>query len=204
MRGTLPERKPWPMKWVVLVIVVSLGAYPYLTLHYRKENPAFRPYQDSKNRAGVMRLLSAGFQRVVLTAQRPADGAGVPDGAKSSATAGGLPAELRSTLLDLPLLPSTITRVAAAGRVSALLAYPIQFTCTLADNKRQLSGAELYVKDNTLTLVPTFEQFDGGLLARNRENVVLLTIPAGTLKPGAYEITLIGETASRTWALQVH
>jgi hypothetical protein len=74
----------------------------------------------------------------------------------------------------------------------------------LADNKRQLSGAELYVKDNTLTLVPTFEQLDGGLLARNRENVVLLTIPAGTLKPGAYEITLIGETASRTWALQVH
>ena len=103
------------MKWVVLVIVVSLGAYTYLTLHYRKESPAFRPYQDSKNRAGVMRLLSAGFQRVTLTAQRPADGAGVPEGAKSAATAGGLPAELRSTLLDLPLLPASITRVAAAG-----------------------------------------------------------------------------------------
>jgi hypothetical protein len=116
------------MKWVVLVIVVSLGAYTYLTLHYRKESPAFRPYQDSKNRAGVMRLLSAGFQRVTLTAQRPADGAGVPEGAKSVATAGGLPAELRSTLLDLPLLPASITRVAAAASVSALLAYPIQFT----------------------------------------------------------------------------
>ena len=178
------------MKWVVLVIVVSLGAYTYLTLHYRKESPAFRPYQDSKNRA--------------LTAQRPADGAGVPEGAKSVATAGGLPAELRSTLLDLPLLPASITRVAAAASVSALLAYPIQFTCALADNKRQLSGAELYVKDNTLTLVPTFERLDGELLARNRESVVHLSIPAGALKPGTYNVTLVGETSSRTWTLQVN
>jgi hypothetical protein len=85
-----------------------------------------------------------------------------------------------------------------------LLAYPIQFTCALADNKRQLSGAELYVKDNTLTLVPTFERLGGDLLARNRESVVLLTVPAGTLKPGAYEITLVGETSSRTWSLQVN
>lgn len=192
------------MKWVVLVIVVSLGAYTYLTLHYRKESPAFRPYQDSKNRAGVMRLLSAGFQRVTLTAQRPADGAGVPEGAKSVATAGGLPAELRSTLLDLPLLPASITRVAAAASVSALLAYPIQFTCALTDNKRQLSGAELYVKDNTLTLVPTFERLDGELLARNRESVVHLSIPAGALKPGTYKATLVGETSSRTWTLQVN
>ena len=189
------------MKWVVLVIVVSLGAYTYLTLHYRKESPAFRPYQDSKNRAGVMRLLSAGFQRVT---QRPADGAGVPEGAKSVATAGGLPAELRSTLLDLPLLPASITRVAAAASVSTLLAYPIQFTCALADNKRQLSGAELYVKDNTLTLVPTFERLDGELLARNRESVVHLSIPAGALKPGTFKVTLVGETSSRTWTLQVN
>ena len=95
-------------------------------------------------------------------------------------------------------------RVAAATRVSALLAYPIQFTCTLADNKRQLSGAELYVKDNTLTLVPTFERLDGELLARNRESVVHLSIPAGALKPGTYNVTLVGETSSRTWTLQVN
>ncbi len=195
------------MKWVALVIVVSLAAYTYLTLHYRKTNPAYRAYQDTKDRAGVMRLLSAGFQRVVLTAQRPADPStrialGSP--ANAAPSAGGLDTELASSLLDLPLLPSDITHVSAASSVSTLLAYPIQFTCALADNKRQLSGAELYVRENTVTLIPIFEQLDASLLARSRESVVLVTIPPGTLKAGSYKVTLVGERASRTWTLQVH
>lgn len=193
------------MKWVALVIVVSLTAYTYLTLHYRKINPAYRAYEDTKNRAGVMRLLSAGFQRVVLTAQRPADlSARIESGAAANATKGGLDPELGSSLLDLPMLPAEITRVTAAASVNAFLAYPIQFTCTLTDNKRQLAGAELYLKDNVVTLVPTFEQLDGGLLARSRESIVLVTLPGGTLKPGTYNVTVVGERTSRTWALQVH
>ncbi len=195
------------MKWVALVIIVSLAAYTYLTLHYRKTNPAYRAYQDTKDRAGVMRLLSAGFQRVVLTAQRPADPStriNLGPAATTSSAAGGLDPEVGSSLLDLPLLPTEIMQISAAASVSALLAYPIQFTCTLSDNKRQLSGAELYIKDGTLTLLPTFEQLDGGLLARSRESVVLVTLPPGTLKPGTYKVTVVGERASRTWALQVH
>jgi hypothetical protein len=192
------------MKWVVLAIVVSLAAYTYLTLHYRKTNPAYRAYEDTKNRAGVMRLLSAGFQRVVLTAQRPADAAAVVDAAASRSVAGGLPADLGSSLLDPPMLPAEITHVAVSGQANALRPYPIRFTCALADNKRQLSGAELYQKDNRVTLVPTFEQLDGGLLARSRESVVLVTLPPGTLKPGTYQVTVVGERASRTWSLQVH
>lgn len=195
------------MKWVALVIVVSLAAYTYLTLHYRKPNPAYRAYQDTKDRAGVLRLLSAGFQRVVLTAQSPADPSARHDNgsaANAAPAAGGLDPDVGSSLLDLPLLPVEITRVTAAASVSALLAYPIQFTCTLSDNKHQLSGAEIYIKDGTLTLLPTFEQLDGGLLARSRESVVLVTLPPGTLKPGSYTVTVVGERASRTWALQVH
>jgi len=195
------------MKWVALVIVVSLAAYTYLTLHYRKTNPAYLAYQDTKDRAGVMRLLSAGFQRVLLTAQRPADPSTriqLGPAATTAAAAGGLDPEVGSSLLDLPLLPDEITHIAASASVSALLPYPIQFTCTLSDNKRQLSGAELYIKDRTLTLLPTFEQLGGDLLARSRESIVLVTLPPGTLKPGTYKVTVVGERASRTWPLQVH
>ena len=71
-------------------------------------------------------------------------------------------------------------------------------------NKRQLAGAELYVRDDLITLVPTFEQLDGGLLARTRESVVLVTVPPGTLRPGTFKVTLVGERTSRTWSLQVH
>jgi hypothetical protein len=31
----------------------------------------------------------------------------------------------------------------------------------------------------------------------------LLTVPAGTLKPAHYTVTLLGERASRTWPLEV-
>jgi predicted proteasome-type protease len=74
----------------------------------------------------------------------------------------------------------------------------------LADNKRQLSGAELYIKDNVISLLPTFEQLDGGLLARSRDSVVLVTVPAGTLKPGTYRAVVVGERTSRAWTVQVH
>lgn len=191
------------MKWIVLTIVVGLVAYTYLTLHFRKTTPAFRPYEDLKTRVNTRRLLAAGFQRIPLLAQRPADPAAFDSSANPVAAAGGVPAELRDTLVDPPLLPLEISRVGAAPAVSALLAYPIQFACTLPDNHRQLAGAELYVRDGALYIVPAFDHLNGDLLARTRESVVLLTVPAGALKPGRYEATLIGERASRTWTVQV-
>ena len=129
------------MKWVVLVIIVCLAGYTFVTLRYRKAAPSYQPYQDTKNRAGVLRLLSAGFQRIILIAQRPAEAGSVRNSAASIAAPGGLGSDLGPSLLELPLLPAEITRVNAPASISAVLAYPIEFTCTLADNKRQLSGA---------------------------------------------------------------
>ena len=61
------------MKWIVLTIALVIVPYTFLTLHYRKPGPAYRPYQDAQERANVVRLLSAGYQRITLPAQRPAD-----------------------------------------------------------------------------------------------------------------------------------
>src|SRR6185436_2664308 len=97
---------PWPMKWVVLVIVVCITAYTILTLRFRKEGPAFRPYEDLQKRANVARLLSAGYQRIAVTAERPAETSRAPGGATVSTVPGGIPAELRATLVIAPLLPS--------------------------------------------------------------------------------------------------
>ena len=65
------------MKWIVLAILLSLGAYTWLTLHYRKVNPAFAPYGDMKDRANTHRLLAAGFQRITLRVERPVGRKGV-------------------------------------------------------------------------------------------------------------------------------
>jgi hypothetical protein len=192
------------MKWIVLTIIVVLVPYTFLTLYYRKPGPAYRPYQDAQERANVVRLLSAGYQRITVAAQRPADSPRAAAAAPTTAVLGGLPSELVATLVQKPLLPPEIHAVTAAPSVSALQPYAIQFTCTLPDNKQQLAGAELYVKDAEIVITPDFELLTGGLLARSRESVILLTVPAGALKPGTYRVTLAGQHSSRAWSVQVH
>jgi hypothetical protein len=204
MRVPPPNRKPWPMKWVVVAIFVIIVPYTFLTLRYRKPNRAFEPYADLKDRVNTTRLLSAGYQRLTIAAQRPADPVRTNGAAPTSLAAGGVPAALRSALVDPPLLPAEILSVSAAGTTAADKAYAIQFSCALPDDKHQLAGAQFYLRSGEMVVVPHFERVTGELQARSRENVVLLTIPAGVLKPGGYQATLLGQRASKTWTVQVH
>lgn len=191
------------MKWVALAILIVIVPYTFLTLYFRKPGPAYQPYQSMKDRANTARLLSAGYQRITLDAQRPADSTSIGVATSTTTSSGGLPNDLRSTLVEPPLLPAEILSVAAAGTISAQRAYPIQFTCATPNNKQQLAGAELYLKDNEVVITPDFELVTGTLLTRTRENVILLTVPAGAFKPGRYRVILAGQNSSRTWTLQV-
>lgn len=191
------------MKWVVVAIVVMIVPFTYLSLRYRKASPAFRPYEDMKERANTTRLLSAGYQRIPLPARRPADPLRAPHSTFIATVAGGLPAELKSTLVDTPLLPAEITNVSAPGEVGARADYAFRFACNMADFKRELAGADLYVKDGELVITPDYEKLSGEFLARSTENIVELVIPAGALKPGHYRVTLVGEKSSRAWSLDV-
>jgi hypothetical protein len=192
------------MKWVVLVIILVIIPYTFLTLHYRKPGPAYRPYEDTKNRATTIRLLTTGYQRITLDAHRPADPLRTGASAVVSTAPGGLPAVLTDALIDQPVLPVSIDSVTAAASAAPASSYSIQFTCTLADNKEQLAGAQLYRRDGELVVAPSFEMLGGGLLARTRDSTILLTVPAGALKPGRYAVTLAGSRTSRQWTLQVH
>jgi hypothetical protein len=191
------------MKWIVVAILVMIVPYTYVTLRYRRPEPAFQPYQDMQNRANVARLLSAGYQRIPLPAQRPVDPLPVGLTAAIFPAAGGLPAELRSTLVSTPLLPADITQVSAPLGVGSGEAYPFRFACTLPDQKRQLAGADLYLKGTEIIVAPDYEKLSGELAARSNDNVVQLSVPAGTLKPGRYHVTVIGERSSRAWSFEV-
>ena len=192
------------MKWIVLAIILSIGVYTFLNLRYRKSERAFRPYQDNRNRANVHRLLEAGFQRIALEADLPADPMAPGSTARATPVLPGLPSGLRDTLVELPQLPAEIISVTAAPAVSAMFAYPIGVKCSLPDNKQQLAGADLYVRGEELVVTPNFEHLAGGLLARSRERVIRLTVPAGTLKPGDYHVILVGTHSSQAWTLHVH
>lgn len=192
------------MKWIALAILLVIVPYTYLTLHYRKPGQPYRPYQDAQERANVVRLLSAGYKRITLAAERPADPVRGLVAAPTTTGLGGLPSALTSTLVEKPLLPADILSVTAAPSVGAQQPYPIQFNCALPDNKQLLAGAQLYVKDSEIFITPDFELLTGGLLARSRETMILLTVPPGSLSPGSYHVTLAGQRSSRAWTVQVH
>lgn len=191
------------MKWVVLAIVLMVVPYTFVTLNYRKENKAFEPYADMKDRANTSRLLSAGYQRITLTAQRPAGDFSVPTGAQIAPTPGGVPEALSKTLVEAPLLPTQILTVTTAATANVLQPYLIEFTCALPTDKQQLAGAELYVREQELVFVPTFGRIETDLSTRSQNAIVLLTVPAGAVKQGTYAVTLVAEKGSKTWPLEV-
>ncbi len=196
------------MKWIVLSIVIFVVGYTFVTLHYRKSDKSFEPYQDLKDKANTGRLLSAGFQRFALGFSRPTDpgrtGAAGRGAAAIATGPGGLPSDLTQALIDQPLLPVSIDSVTAAASASAAEPYLIQFTATLADMKQQPAGGLLYRREKELIVIPTSEKLTGTLLARDAAATVLLTLPAGSLPAGQYRVTVAGSRTARTWTLQVH
>lgn len=201
------NRKPWPMKWVVLAIAACLVPYTILTIKYRKPSPAYQPYEDSKQRANVLRLLDAGYQRITVSAERPAD----PHErvrlmnalATPTAAPGGLPEGLGTTLVEIPPLPVSFTSVHAPRENAALLPCPVLFTCILGDQKHQLAGAQLFVRGKSVVIIPVFEPLDGELTARSKESPVQITIPGGTLQTGEHTVVLAGSDQSQQWTLTV-
>lgn len=202
------SRKPWPMRWIVVSILLFLVPYTFITLHYRKPNKAFEPYADLKGQANVKRLLDAGFTRLTVRAERPFPPLPrseiVPGRIAAHTTApAGLPRPLRQALVDLPRLPVSYDHVLAPEEISAAQSFRIQFTARLDNNREQLSGAEVYLNVGTVIIVPTFETIPEGLKTRTRESDILLTLPASLLPPGEHGITLIGSGVSLSWSLRV-
>jgi hypothetical protein len=197
------------MKWIVLAILVFIAGYTFITLRYRKPGKSYEPYRQTRDRATQQRLEQAGYVRIAANISVPAD----PQRSAASLgkavsvnrnVDGGMPAELASTLLDKPNLPDSFTNITAPSSVTALMPYTFQFTCSVPDKKFALAETYVYVKGDDIAVVPSFEKLGGELLARSRDNPILVSIPGGTLKPGEYTLRLIGKGSSRQWTVQVH
>lgn len=197
------------MKWIVLAILLFIGVYTFITLHYRKPGKPHEPYRESRDRAARQRLEQAGYARIETSITIPADpgrsAASLPKPpAAYQSVAGGLPDDLATMLVGKQILPDSISSVTAPGSVAAMMPYTFQFSCTLPDKKFALGETFVYVKGDDIAVVPGVERLGGDLLARSRDNPVLVTIPGGTLKPGEYHVRLVGREGSRQWTVQVH
>ena len=191
------------MKWIILAMVLFAVPYTYLTLHYRKPGNGYEPYKDAREKTNIAR---AGFRRVSLSPVRAAS-AGVVIEAEARAVvavaSGGLPGELRSALIDAPLLPGAIGEVSAPAAADGAKPYAIRFVCEASDLEQVLSGARLYIRGADAYLLADFERLTSGLSARTAREWVTIEIPPGTFDPGDYRFTVVGRGASRAWSLHV-
>lgn len=197
------NRKHWPMKWVVLAIIACVIPYTWITVKYRKPNPAYQPYEDSKQRANVMRLLDAGFRRITVsaipTAGATAQGDATSGAATPAAAPGGPTEHLADTLVEIPPLPLSYTAVSATAEASPALPYPIEFNYTLdAEDRKRVGGAEIYLREDSLVVLPRLESVKDAPIETTR-----IVVPANVLKAGRYHVLLAGSEQSRTWTLDV-
>jgi hypothetical protein len=198
------------MKWVVLVIIVCLAGYTFVTLRYRKIAPPHEPYSDAKERFTATRVREAGYARIPVNVERPADlpytEGGIPRPlAEVSEIPGGLPRELLENFAEAPKLPQAIGRVVAPATLRALFPYPIVYNCELPDHQDVLGDTRVYTKEQDIIIVTDFDRIDSDLLARTRDTTVSVSLPAHLFESGkTYTITLTGEKTSRQWQLQVH
>jgi len=197
------------MKWIVLAIILFIAVYTFITLNFRKPGPAYQPYKDTKERANVLRLESAGYKRIAATIEHPAEPA------KSAAVLGrsvapvkaalsGIYGELTKSFAEKPTLPASIGSVTAPSVTDAQKPYSFQYTCVLPDKKYIVADTYVCLKEGEIAIVTSLEPLSGSLLARSLESPVFLTLAPGTLSSGEYRVTLVGSQSSRQWTLQVH
>ncbi len=198
------------MRWIVASILLFIVPYTYVNLKFRKPNPAFEPYADMKEQANVKRLLDAGYTRVIVRAERPhpplrreqiLDQA--LSGAATTPGPAGLPKPLDTTLVEPPRLPAAYGDVLMPAELPAGISARLQFTARLENDHEQPGGAEIFIRDDVVVIVPTFEPVPGALQVRSKETTVLLTLPPGALAPGRHTILLAGARESLRWSVMV-
>jgi hypothetical protein len=206
MPANRPPPKPWPLRWILLAIVVFILGYTFLRLYYGKRGKPYEPSHDLGGQATVQRLLGLGYQRIPVNVTRPAEplpSARLAPVAEVVNVLGGLPEEIGGALVRPPALPAAVIGVTAPREAATADTYLLQFVCAQSDYKTQLRDAYLYRKDRQLYLLPDFEKISGQLLARSKECVVLASFPTQSLKPGRYRLTICGGRTSKSWEFTV-
>ncbi|MDD3180369.1 MAG: hypothetical protein PHQ04_08460 [Opitutaceae bacterium] len=193
------------MKWIAVSIVAFVVCYTLINFYYRKSGKAFEPHEDLANRATTARLLKAGWNRIPVTTNRPADHIARLKTAPAAISRAqpGLPAELATVLGEPPRLLATIGQVVAPAEISRGTDYAAVFQCRAPDLKAQLGGVSLYRKRGVLILIPSIELMPGKLLGRSQEGTYCLNFPTRSLPPGRYTAHLVALGPAARWEIRV-
>lgn len=200
-----PTPKPWPMKWIVVVIVVFMVGYTAVNFYFRKPGKAYRPYQDAQDRATTARLLAAGWHKLPVDNRRPIEKPSADEGSAAiTRGAVGLGLDLAPNFAEKPKLLDSIDRVTAPASVTRGEDYSLYFTASLADQKAQLGELTLFHRGNDLVLVPSTERLPGKeLMSRWNDANFAATFSTAALPPGRYTARVVAQGPAATWSFAI-
>lgn len=210
--STPPARKPWPMKWIVLAIVVYIAGYTFINIAYRKPaGSAHEPYAEAQQRSlRTVQTTMSGWTRVACTLA--GDAAAVRPGGSATITEAPLPARLDKHLpQDLPpimpgapaLHPASLALQAPAAQAAGeALRVRLEFPGGAA--VPAFGEVLAYFKDRHLYL---FIQDESHVAPDSQPTPALsplaLVLPPATLTPGTWQASAFTATQAFSWSFTV-
>lgn len=199
-----PPPKPWPMKWIVLSIVLFIAGYTAVNIYFRKPGPGYRPYQDAQDRATTARLLAAGWHKLPVDTRRPLDQPVTDEPAAIRHEIAGLGPELSAKFAEKPRLVSSIDHVTAPARVTRGGECTVTFSATLSQLHTQVGDLSLYHRGQELVLVPSLETLPGReLMSRWNDNIYAVSFSTADLPPGRYTMRIVAMAPAAAWQFTI-
>ncbi len=200
-RNLRPTPKPWPMKWIVLAIVLFIAGYTLVNVYFRKSGRAYRPYEDMANRVTTTRLLDAGWRKIDLPIRRPVEKAGFT-GASVSRGGAGLGPNLAGLFAEPPVLAHSIDKATAPPTPRPGSA--VYFTASVTDQHWEVVRVQMLVRSHEVVLMPILEKMSAGeVLGRWHDADYAVELPLAELPPGRYQARLVSQGPAAQWNFEV-
>ncbi len=198
-----PARQPWPLWPVAVAIVISLAGYTYFRLAYAKTAKPHEPFADNQRRVESDKLKAAGWERTDAAYEAVVE---LP-AAEAAVRALVIRPEAAENLHQLSTenwhLPVEYTALAAPARLAAGGNCTLHFQAELDQARAHIVDFDCYRKESDLVLLPRWEPYPEELTPRRPRTTGRITIPAATLPPGTYRVTLPALKQSSQWDLVV-
>lgn len=199
---TVPARKPWPMKWVAVVIVIGIAAYTWLTLEFRKTEAPNEPWTDTRGRQEIAKLAAAGWTKNEVPFESVHEFP-EPRGNVSLGPPMPIVSLLRDQTLDPWHLPIEVSQSMAPTEWAAGQPYTVYLNLDLDTDRMQVGGLTVFRKGSHLILVPRWQPVPGELVPRSKKARGRVLFNAGDVPAGRYTVTVVAIKSCAMWELNV-
>ena len=198
-----PQRQPWSMKWVVLVIILGIALYTWLTLAFRKPENPNETWAEQQLRRELAVLDKAGWSKSKV-ALDPVVASPAQRGNVSYIATPKAVDDLRSITVDPWYLPVEAKEVVAPSDWPDGRTYTVYVKLDIDTDRMQVGGFTIFRKGSDIILVPAWRHYPDDVADRTRKVRGRLLFNPGDVPPGEYMVTIVAIKSCATWHLTVH